>query len=133
MRCVADLQWRFMEVREPPIDIDLLILSDSLPRVFEVARALGYTVRGLDMNFDPIHIRRVSKIDPETHYVFTLDLILVSDAIRKVWESRLKANLEGGKLSVVSKEGLIALKTISGRPQDIADIAALNEESNANG
>jgi hypothetical protein len=81
------------------------------------------------MNFDAIQIRRVSKIDRVTRNTLTLDLILVTDSIRSVWEGRVNASLEGGKLSVVSKEGLITLKTISGRPQDIADISALTEDS----
>jgi hypothetical protein len=115
------------------VDIDVLILSDTLTKVLEIAQQQGYTIRGLDMNFEPIQIRRVSKIDPDTRTVLTLDLILVTDAIRDVWQGRLKANLEGGYLSVVSKEGLITLKTISGRPQDIADISALMEESDAQG
>jgi len=79
-----------------------------------------------------IEIRRVSKIDPDTRFVLTLDMILVTDAIRNVWEARVTANLEGGKLSVVSKEGLITMKTIAGRPQDIADIVALKEDSDGN-
>jgi len=111
------------------VDIDILILSDSLTRVLEIAEEQGYTIRGLDMNFDAIQIRRVSKIDRVARNTLTLDLILVTDAIRSVWEGRVKAHLEGGKLSVVSKAGLITLKTISGRPQDIADISALREDS----
>lgn len=111
------------------VDIDILILSDSLTRVLEIAEEQGYTTRGLDMNFDAIRIRRVSKIDRVARNTLTLDLILVTDAIRSVWEGRVKASLEGSKLSVVSKEGLITLKTISGRPQDIADISALKEDS----
>ena len=111
------------------VDIDILILSDSLTRVLEIAEEQGYTIRGLDMNFDAIQIRRVSKIDRVARNTLTLDLILVTDAIRSVWEGRVKASLESGKLSVVSKEDLITLKTISGRPQDIADISALTEDS----
>ena len=111
------------------VDIDILILSDSLARVLEIAEDQGYTIRGLDMNFDAIKIRRVSKVDRVARNTLTLDLILVTDAIRSVWEGRVKASLEGSKLSVVSKEGLITLKMISGRPQDIADISALKEDS----
>lgn len=111
------------------IDIDMLILSDSLPQVLEIAEQHGYTVRGRDLNFDAIQIRRVSKIDGPARNVLTLDFILVTDAIRGIWDARVNASLEGGKLSVVSKEGLITLKTISGRPQDLADISALTEEA----
>ena len=113
--------------------IDILIAPESLPQVLRIAENLGYAIRGLDMSFgkDMIEIRRVSKIDRATRFVLTLDMILVTDAIRDVWETRVSANLEGGKQSVVSKQGLIALKKISGRPQDIADISALKEDSDA--
>jgi hypothetical protein len=111
------------------VDINVLILSESLTRVLEIAEEQGYTIHGLDMNFDAIQIRRVSKIDRVARNTLTLNLILVTEPIRNVWEGRVKASLEGGKLSVVSKEGLITLKTISGRPQDIADISALTEDS----
>jgi hypothetical protein len=116
------------------VDIDMLIKEESLPETLTIAEELGYTIRGLDLSFgkDEIEIRRVSKIDPGTRFVLTLDMILVTEAIRNVWEARVTADLEGGKLSVVSKEGLITLKTIAGRPQDIADIIALRENSDGN-
>jgi hypothetical protein len=114
------------------VDIDLLIAADSLDGVVEVAKALEYTVRGLDMTFanDMIEIRRVSKIDQETGFVLSLDLLLVTPKIQQIWDSRVRANWEGGKLSVVSREGLIALKKLSARPQDLADISALMEDAN---
>jgi len=113
------------------VDIDLLIAADSLAAVVEVAKALEYTVRGLDMTFanDAIEIRRVSKIDQETGFVLSLDMLLVTPQIQQIWDSRVQASWEGGKLSVVSREGLIALKKLSGRPQDLADISALMEEA----
>ena len=80
---------------------------------------------------DAIEIRRVSKVDRETKFVLTLDMILVTDAIQDVWDTRINAKLEGGNLSSVSKEGLVTLKKISGRPQDVADISALTEDSDA--
>ena len=114
------------------VDIDLLIAADSLDEVVEVAKALEYKVRGLDLTFanDTIEIRRVSKIDQETGFVLSLDLLLVTPKIQQIWDSRVRANWEGGKLSVVSREGLIALKKLSGRPQDLADISALLEDAN---
>jgi hypothetical protein len=114
------------------VDIDLLIVADSLDKVIEVAKALAYTIRGLDMTFanDTIEIRRVSKIDPETGFVLSLDMLLVTPRIQQIWDSRVQANWEGGKLSVVSQDGLIALKRLSGRPQDLADISALTEDAN---
>jgi len=113
-------------------DIDLLIVADSLDEVVEVAKALEYRVRGLDLTFanDTIEIRRVSKIDQETGFVLSLDMLLVTPQIQQIWDSRVQASWEGGKLSVVSREGLIALKRLSGRPQDLADISALMEDAN---
>lgn len=41
----------------------------------------------------------------------------------------MQANWEGGTLSLVSGEGLIALKKMSARSQDLADIIALMEDA----
>jgi hypothetical protein len=112
------------------IDIDLLIVSESLDVVMEIAKALDYTIRGLDITFanGAVEIRRVSKIDKQTGRVLSLDLLLVTPEIRPVWESRVEADWEGGKLSVVSLDGLISLKTMRGSAQDLADIQALKED-----
>jgi hypothetical protein len=107
------------------VDIDILIGEKSLDSVIQLAGELGYTIRGVDLNFDEIKIRRVSKLDPVSKELITLDMLIVTRQIQKIWKTRIKTNLEGGKLSVVSKDGLIALKKIAGRPQDIADIDAL--------
>jgi hypothetical protein len=112
------------------VDIDLLILSESLDRVITIATALGYTIRGLEMSFSKgaIEIRKVSKIDSETGTVLSLDLLLVTPEIQEVWNSRVEADWEGGILSVVSREGLIGLKKMRGSAQDQADISALLED-----
>jgi hypothetical protein len=114
------------------VDIDLLIAADSLDDVVDVAKVLEYTVRGLDLTFanDTIEIRRVSKIDQETGFALSLEMLLVTPKIQQIWDSRVRANWEGGTLSVVSREGLIALKKLGGRPQDLADISALMEDAN---
>ena len=112
------------------VDIDLLIVSESLDRVMAVAKVLDYTIRGLDLTFakGAIEIRRVSKIDSQTGLALSLDLLLVTPEIRQVWDSRVEAEWEGGKLSVVSREGLISLKTMRASAQDLADIVALKED-----
>jgi len=112
------------------VDIDLLILSESLDRVMAIATTLGYTIKGLEMTFSSgaIEIRRVSKIDSETGYVLSLDLLLVTPEIRQVWDSRAQVDWEGGQLSVVSRDGLVSLKSRRGSAQDQADISALMED-----
>ena len=112
------------------IDIDLLILAASLNDVLAIAKSLDYNVRGKDLSFanGAIEIRRVSKIDPNDGELLSLDLLLVTPEINEMWESRVEAEWEGGKLSVVSASGLIALKQLRGSGQDLADIEALRGE-----
>lgn len=117
-------------VARTTVDIDLLILSESLPEVFEIAKTLGYNMRGKDLSFanGAIEIRRVSKIDSDDGELLSLDLHLATPDIRDVWESREQVEWEGGKLSVVSVSGLIALKQLRRSYQDLADIEALTPE-----
>jgi hypothetical protein len=112
------------------IGIDLLILAESLDQVLAIATELGYDIRGLNMTFaaGKIEIRRISKIDSESGHLLSLDFLLVTPEVRHVWNSRVRVDREGGKISVVSRAGLIALKTLRGSLQDQADIAALNED-----
>jgi hypothetical protein len=110
------------------IDIDILILSESLESTLEVAAELDYSIRGVDMHFGEIEIRRVSKIHPTTRHVLTLDMLLVTPAIREIWESRVLADVEGGTLSVVSREGLIVLKKFRSSGTDMDDIAKLEQD-----
>jgi hypothetical protein len=112
------------------IDIDLLILSESLDRVFDIASTLSYSIRGMDMTFasGAIEIRRVSKVHSETGQLLSLDFLLVTPAIRDVWDARVQAEWEGGELSVVSRSGLIELKKLRASAQDQADISALQED-----
>jgi hypothetical protein len=112
------------------IDIDLLILSESLDDVLALASALGYNIRGKDLSFAEgvIEIRRVSKVDAQDGDLLSLDLLLVTPEIRPVWESRIEGEWEGGKLSVVSPEGLIALKQLRRSGHDLDDIKELSGE-----
>jgi hypothetical protein len=112
------------------IDIDLLILRESLAEVLELAKSLGYNIRGKDLSFanGAVEIRRVSKIDPDDGELLSLDLLLATPDIRDVWETRERVEWEGGKLTVVSTSGLIALKQLRRSYQDLADIEALAPE-----
>jgi hypothetical protein len=111
------------------LDIDVLILSESLPEVFEIAKTLGYNIRGKDLSFanGAVEIRRVSMIDSDDGELLSLDLLLVTPDIRDVWEERVEVEWEGGRLSVVSASGLITLKQLRRSYQDLADIEALTE------
>ena len=57
------------------VDIDLLMPSESLPEATALARQLGYTFEAAPMTFadGAIQIQRLSKIDPESSDVLTLE------------------------------------------------------------
>jgi hypothetical protein len=121
-----------MAVHQRPrftIDIDLLIQEESLARTIDVARDLGYNIRGKDLSFanGAVEIRRVSKVDPDSGDLLTLDLLLVTPAVRIAWDSRVQADWEDGTLSVVSPAGLIAMKQLRRSGVDMDDIKALEE------
>jgi hypothetical protein len=121
-----------MAVHQRPrftIDIDLLIQQESLPKAMEIAEALGYNIRGKDLSFKDgaVDIRRVSKIDPDSGDLLTLNLLMVTPEVRPAWDSRIQAEWEGGKLSVVSARGLIAMKQLRRSGVDLDDIKALEE------
>jgi len=111
------------------IDIDVMVQDGELARVWKVANDLGYDVEGLPLHFaeGAIEIRRISKIDKETKRLFTLDLLLVTTELQDVWSDRELIDWEDSKTWVVSRQGLITLKTISGREQDMLDIKKLKE------
>jgi hypothetical protein len=113
------------------VDIDILIQPSSLEKAYKIAGEKGFDIRRLDISFKEraVEIRRVSKIDADGE-VLSLDLLLVTPEIQSVWKTRETINFLGNQLSVVSREGLIKMKRLAGRPQDLADIARLeNEES----
>jgi len=111
------------------LDIDVLIEAESLEKTFKIGAENGFDIRGLDISFkeEAIEIRRVSKID-DNGEVLSLDLLLVTPQVRDVWETREKIVFLGNQLSVVSLSGLIKMKTLAGRPQDLADIYRIENE-----
>jgi hypothetical protein len=110
------------------MDIDLLVLSKDVDKIWSVAQNLGYDVEGLPLHFD-VEIRRISKIDKSSKQLMTLDLLLVGDAINDVWEKRELVDWSEGSSWVVSADGLIKMKLLAGRKQDLADIEKLREAS----
>jgi hypothetical protein len=112
------------------LDIDFLIREESLIDAYRVAGEKGFDIRGLDISFKEraVEIRRISKIIGED--VLSLDLLIVTPQVEDIWTNRILLDFFGHKLPVVSRDGLIKMKTLAGRPQDLADIERLeNEES----
>jgi hypothetical protein len=111
--------------------IDVMVLADDLAEAWKIATNLGYQIEGRPLHFrdGAIEIRRISKVDAETKIVFTIDFLLVTEPTQKIWRDRERIEWEHGAIFTVSREGLIHLKRLSGRLQDLADIERLESES----
>lgn len=86
-------------------DIDLLVRPEDVPRVLAVATSLGFNVPARKMVFragkpDENQMQRVSKLDPETNDLLSLDLLLVGPVHQATWDSRI--TLLGGREHFVS-------------------------------
>ena len=107
------------------LDIDLMIQVESLDEAGRVVEPLGFTMDSVPMNFHDGDVRmsRFTKIDPHSNEVLILDFLLVAEKTAAAWDSRRDFEWEGGKLRVVSPEGLILLKELrrSGIDQDDID------------
>jgi len=113
------------------MDIDVMVLAGDLAEAWKIAMNLGYHVEGVPLHFHDgaIEIRRISKLDAETKILFTIDFLLVAESTQQIWRDRETIEWEHGAISTVSREGLIDLKRLSGRLQDLADIERLESES----
>jgi hypothetical protein len=112
------------------MDIDLLILGDDLDRAWTLAKDHGYDIEGLPLHFadGAIEIRRISRAHQERKTRFTIDFLLVTPPLHEVWHKRELVEWDEGKTWTVSKAGLIMLKEISGRDQDLIDIKELKKK-----
>jgi hypothetical protein len=116
------------------LDIDLLIPEESLASIRPLVSELGYQIEAGWMNLagGAIKMFRVTKIDVEDDERLPLDLILVTPAVESAWATRKKTRWEGEDLWVVSREGLMAMKSLSCSGQDRDDLKklkALDEQS----
>jgi hypothetical protein len=109
------------------VDIDLLIRAEDLDEIKSIARNLEYTIEAQPMTFakGAVEIRRISKIDKDTGFVLSLDMLLVTPATEAAWNSRTKFSWRNQVINVVSREGLIALKLLRNSGQDQDDIRNL--------
>lgn len=108
-------------------DIDLLVRAEDLDVAKAALESCGYELAALPMRFsDGMEMQRVSKVD--AGQLVTVDLILVNAQLEPIWQSRQRRALESARLSVVSREALIAMKVAAGRPQDQADVVKLTEQ-----
>ena len=109
-------------------DLDLLVPAAAVARVKSIAATVGFDVPAAPMIFAAgtpraRTIHRVSKLDgPE---LLTLDLVVVDGPLEDVWKTRVIVEWESRRVPIVSRDGLLAMKRLAGRPKDLLDIAAL--------
>jgi hypothetical protein len=112
------------------VDVDLLVPNEHIEAAKRVARSLGYRIEAgpLVLREDIVEIHRLSKPDPETGDLLSLDLLVVTPVLQEVWETRERVEWEHGSVPVVSRSGLATMKRFRGSGQDLDDIRLLEAE-----
>lgn len=107
------------------MDIDIMVEPDHLEHVKEIGRTLGFNEDAGLMNFKngAVQIYRLTKIFPGDPLI--LDILLVNEVFRPIWETREEVKWDFGLLPVVSPQGLIAMKLMRQSGQDQDDIKHL--------
>lgn len=114
------------------IDIDLLARPDQLDALRAAVAACGFTIEALPMDFaSGVTMRRLTNLAVGGKGLM-LDVLLVTPTLDAVWASRERVSFttasgSARSLWVVSRAGLVTLKLAAGRPQDLVDIARLQE------
>lgn len=112
------------------MDLDLMVIPTQLADASRVARELGFDVPARKMIFGlrtgtPREMQRVSKLDAASGEMLSLDLIVVMGDLEPIWADRVEIDTGSRVMVAVSRDGLIAMKRIAGRPKDLLDIAML--------
>lgn len=104
-----------------------MISPAALERTKTLLRALGYELSAAPMRFaSGVTVHQVSRVVGRE--VMTVDLLLAEGPLAEVLEDRETLRWEHRPVSVVSRRALVAMKRLAGRPQDLADLAALGED-----
>ena len=114
------------------LDIDLLILVEDLDPTEKVAKKRGYTRNpdAIPISGANSEIYRMTKAAEDDEIPFVLDLLIAKSALKKVWSERKTINWAGGKLCVVSRDGLIKMKQMRNSKKDQDDIDFLITHEN---
>lgn len=108
-------------------DIDLLVRPDDLDRALAAVATVGYDLPAQRMTFrSGVTVQRVTKVDGDE--ALTVDFLLADGPLLDAWDSRTTVRAGPLELRVVSRPQLIAMKALSGRLRDLADIRRLQGE-----
>jgi hypothetical protein len=107
-------------------DIDLLVQPADLDRALGAIEPLGYRFRAEPMRFrSGISVQRVTRVEGSEHLM--VGFLLVGERLHAAWDSRTRIASEEGSIVVISREALVAMKALAGRPQDLVDLQRLDE------
>jgi predicted nucleotidyltransferase len=109
-------------------DIDLLIRPQELEAAKAALATAGFSISGGLIPFDTggPHERKVFRLSKRIgEDLLTIDLLLLPPFLRDIWEDCETYKLDGVPVTVVDRSGLIAMKKIAGRHQDLSDIENL--------
>ena len=114
------------------VDIDFVVLIESVNEIRSVVKKLGYLLEAEPMNSSngKVRIHRFTKIDKESGDYIPLDLLILSNDLMHIWEKRERLPFENGFVKVLNKEALIELKLLRNSFQDKQDIQQLKGELN---
>lgn len=112
------------------IDVDLLIPLGEVEGAKSAIRSRGYAIEAGPLMFHDgaVEIHRLSKPDPDTGDLLSVDLVLVTPQLAKAWETRERVRWEHGEVPVVSRSGLVLMKRLRGSGQDLDDIRILEAD-----
>jgi hypothetical protein len=109
-------------------DIDLLIRPQELEAAKATLAAVGFSIPGGLIPFDigEPHERKVFRLSKQIDEdLLTIDLLLLPPFLKDVWENRETYEMDSVPITVVDRSGLITMKKIAGRHQDLSDIENL--------
>lgn len=111
-------------------DIDFIINPDDLSTIRQAIIPIGFTIDGgiLTLKEGTDHEFRIWRISRRCDSeLSTIDFILVRTWLLEVWQQRQQFALSNRTLTAVNLDGLRKMKTVSARPQDLADLERLKD------
>ncbi len=107
------------------LDVWLLVGSENAMRLLRALEDFGFGAVGLTVD-DFMWSGRVVQLG---YPPFRIDLLTSADGVQfdDCWDERLEIVVDGVPVPFIGLEDLRRNKTATGRPQDVADLAALDD------
>ena len=115
-------------------DIDVLVPESALQTVFDVVATTGFVIETGWLEFKagtPSELKLFRLLKPIPEAPLVLDMFVVTPVIKPVWDDRQVVQRDKRKLTVVSADGLIRMKRLTGRQRDLSDIERLEGTGDA--